>query len=75
MKAFLAGFASLQPRCIHWKCPGCGRKMSNQHRESWDPPKAVVAMVPCTKWECQWADCYSSPLYYDADGHELQADE
>jgi hypothetical protein len=75
MKAFLAGFASLQPGRIHWRCPGCGRKTSNMPRESWNPQKAVVVMVPCAKLECQWADCYSSPLYYDADGHELQTDD
>lgn len=68
--SLMAGFKPLKAGRIHFRCPQCGRKMSNMKRDAYDPPRAVMTEIACPKHSDQ-----GEQFWYDAKGEELDADE
>lgn len=66
-----AGYAPLRPGRIHMYCLGCKRKMSNIHRQEYDPPRAELVQSFCAKH-----DGKDPPEHFlDGDGKEIPWEE
>ena len=64
------GFAKLRKHRIHLFCPACGRKMSNMHRDTNDPPNAVLVHIYCLR--CS-EGCKESPVsFFSARGKRIR---
>jgi hypothetical protein len=68
---FLKGFKPLKLGRIHLECPHCGRKMSNMERAEYDPPHAVLMVMPCDKYRCSGGCKIDGGDYYDAGGEQI----
>lgn len=68
-----AGYAKLRPGRIHVYCLKCKRKLSNMHRQDYDPPRAELVQGFCDRCGSGGKD---APEYYlDRDGKEIEWEE
>lgn len=64
------GFQKLRTGRIHFRCPQCGRKESNNRRhDDHDPPNAVLMEIACDK--CAAGCKGDDPTYFNARGREI----
>lgn len=71
--SILNGFKKLREGKIHLSCPRCGRKMSNAPRGDYDPPNAVLLVVPCDKYRCSGGCKIEGGDYFDENGKQVQS--
>lgn len=67
------GFHALRPGRIHMRCPGCGRKQSNDHRTEYDPDRAVLREACCDKCCMGHKDCGAT--YFSKRGRQVDWEE